>query len=96
MFPGLTKLTKFSNEDRIMSNKEIYDQVFVESFSVTPDVLNDKFVYQCVPAWDSVGHMGMIAALEEAFDIMMETEDIIDFGSYTIGIEKLKKYGVEI
>ena len=79
-----------------MSNKAKYDQVFIESFSVSADQLNDKFVYQCVPAWDSVGHMGMIAALEDAFGIMMETEDIIEFGSYTIGIEKLKKYGVEV
>jgi len=47
-------------------------------------------------AWDSVGHMGMIAALEDVFGIMMETEDIIEFASYTVGIEKLKKYGIEI
>lgn len=79
-----------------MSNKAKYDQVFVECFSVSPEVLNEHFTYQCVPAWDSVGHMGMIAALEDTFGIMMETEDIIEFGSYTIGIEKLKKYGVEI
>lgn len=79
-----------------MSNKEKYDKVFMDCFSVTQDVLNENFVYQCVPDWDSVGHMGMIAALEEVFNIMMDTEDIIEFGSYTIGIEKLKKYNVEI
>ena len=79
-----------------MSNKATYDQVFIDCFGVTQDRLNAEFVYQCVSAWDSVGHMGMIAALEEAFNIMMDTEDIIEFGSYTIGIEKLKKYGIEI
>jgi acyl carrier protein len=79
-----------------MGNKEKYDNVFTECFGVAPEVLNEKFVYQCVPTWDSVGHMGMIAALEDAFGIMMETDDIIDFGSYTIGIEKLRKYGVEV
>jgi acyl carrier protein len=79
-----------------MSNKDKYDSVFIESFSVSKDMLDDKFVYQCVSAWDSVGHMGMIAALEDAFGIMMETEDIVEFGSYTIGIEKLRKYGIEI
>ena len=79
-----------------MTNKEKYDKVFIDCFGVTPDVLNESFVYQCVPSWDSVGHMGMIAAIEEAFDIMMETEDIIEFGSYTIGIEKLGKYDVNI
>ena len=79
-----------------MSNKQKYNKVFIECFSVEENILNEEFTYQCVAAWDSVGHMGMIAALEDAFDIMMETEDIIEFGSYTIGIEKLKKYGIEI
>lgn len=79
-----------------MTNKEKYNKVFVECFSVAEDVLNENFTYQCVDAWDSVGHMGMIAALEDAFSIMMETEDIIEFASYTVGIEKLKKYGIEI
>ena len=59
-------------------------------------MLNEKFVYQCIPAWDSVGHMGMIAALEETLDIMMETDDIIDFSSYTKGKETLSKYNVII
>jgi len=79
-----------------MSNLEKYRDVFISCFGVTEDILNDKFVYQCVPAWDSVGHMGMVAALEDAFGIMMETEDIIEFSSYTVGIDKLRKYGIEI
>jgi acyl carrier protein len=79
-----------------VSNREKYNKVFVTSFSVDPSVLNEKFVYQSVPTWDSVGHMSMVAALEEAFGIMMEMDDIIDFSSYTKGIELLKKYKVEI
>jgi acyl carrier protein len=79
-----------------MTNKEKYDQVFIESFSVTAEQLNEGLVYQSVQQWDSIGHMGMVAALEEAFDIMLETDDIIDFGSYTKGIEILSKYEVVI
>ncbi|WP_395783138.1 hypothetical protein [Aquirufa sp.] len=79
-----------------MTNREKYVQVFVDSFSVNPDQLDENFVYQCVPEWDSIGHMGMIASLEETFDIMMETDDIIDFGSFTKGIELLAKYDVTI
>jgi acyl carrier protein len=90
-------IKKFLDERKFkMTNKEKYNKVFVECFSVTDDVLNENFTYQCVTAWDSVGHMGMIAALEDAFSIMMETEDIIEFASYTVGIEKLRKYGIEI
>ena len=79
-----------------MVNKEKYNKVFIDCFSVTEDMLNEDFVYQCIPAWDSVGHMGMIAALEETFDIMMDIDDIVDFASYTVGIEKLKNYDIEI
>ena len=61
-----------------MTNQEKYDQVFIECFSVSKDQLNEEFVYQCVPEWDSVGHMAMVAGIEEAFDIMMDMEDIIE------------------
>ena len=40
--------------------------------------------------------MGMIAALEDVFDIMMDMDDIVDFESYTVGIEKLKNYDIVI
>lgn len=78
-----------------MSNEDKYAQVFMDTFSVDRDQLNDKFVYQCVPAWDSVGHMGLIAALEDTFGIMLETDDIIDFSGYEKGKQTLAKYGVE-
>jgi acyl carrier protein len=77
-----------------MTNSEKYDQIFMDCFSVEKSKLNDKFVYQCVTEWDSIGHMGMIAAIEEKFGIMMETDDIIDFSSYTKGLEILAKYKV--
>ena len=79
-----------------MNNEEKYDEVFINSFSLKQSDLDDNLVYESVPEWDSVGHMGMIAELEETFDIMLETDDIIDFSSYKKGIEILAKYKVEI
>lgn len=78
-----------------MTNQEKYDQIFMKCFSVEKAVLNDKFVYNSIHEWDSIGHMEMMAVIEERFDIMMETDDIIDFSSYTIGMEILTKYGIE-
>jgi acyl carrier protein len=77
-----------------MSNKEIYDKVFMESLGVQQEQLNAELVYQSVPVWDSVGHMTMMAALETAFDIMLDPDDIIDFSSYQKGFEILAKYNV--
>ena len=79
-----------------MENKEKYQKVFMDSFSLKEDQLNEKLVYESVSDWDSVGHMGMIAELEEVFNIELETDDIIDFSSYEKGKEILNKYDVNI
>jgi len=80
-----------------MTNLEKYDNAFFETFGITKDRLKG-LKYQGIEAWDSVGHMNLVAALEEAFDIMMDTDDVIDFNSYEKGKEILTKddYGIEI
>ncbi len=79
-----------------MNNKQKYDQTFIESFSINESLLGDDLIYNSIPEWDSVGHMSLIAELEEVFDIMMEMDDIIDFSSYRKGFELIAKYGVEL
>lgn len=78
-----------------MDNLKKYNQVFMDTLEVTEDQLKN-LKYQDITAWDSVGHMSLIAELEDAFDIMMDTDDIIDFSSYEKGKEILAKeeYGV--
>ena len=79
-----------------MTNLEKYNNAFLETLEVTENQL-EGLKYQGIPAWDSVGHMGLVAALEDAFDIMFDTDDIIDFNSYEKGKEILAKeeYGVQ-
>ena len=79
-----------------MTNIEKYNNAFIETFGLTSIDLNSDLKYQSVTAWDSVGHMALSAMLEEAFDIMLDTDDIIDFASYDKGKEILAKYDVEI
>ena len=79
-----------------MSNLEKYRNAFVEGLDVEEDKITDSLEYEGIPEWDSVGHMSLVACIEEAFDIMMATEDILDFNSFQKGIELLKKYDVEI
>jgi len=73
-----------------MSNLDKYTEAFVSSFSVEAETA-PTLRYQAIAAWDSIGHMSLIAALEDAFDIMMETEDIIEFESFHKGLEILSK-----
>lgn len=78
-----------------MNNLERYNKAFIETFDVTEPELA-KLTYQSVALWDSIGHMALITELEEAFNIMIETDDIIDFNSYKKGFEILKKYGISL
>lgn len=78
-----------------MSNKEKYINCYVESLDIDASIA-ETLEYQGVESWDSVGHMSLVAAIEDAFDIMLDTDDIVDLSSFSKGIEILKKYGIEI
>ena len=78
-----------------MTNNEKYVDAFIKAFLVEEyELINLK--YQSITTWDSVGHMGLIAALEEAFDVELDIDDIIDFSSFETGKEILKKYNISI
>ena len=77
-----------------MTNLEKYNNAFVTALGVSEDSL-ETLNYQDVTEWDSVGHMKLVAEIEDAFDIMFETDEIIDFSSYVKGKEILAKYDVE-
>lgn len=79
-----------------MSEKfEKYKLAFIQSFTLEDGYELDKLEFNGVPEWDSIGHMTLIATLEDEFGISLETDDIVDFSSFTKGIELLKKYNVD-
>lgn len=78
-----------------MTNQEKYLNAFCQALEVTEEEA-PAMKYGESAAWDSVGHMTLIAALEDAFDIMVDMDDIIDLSSFDKGKEILRKYDVEI
>ncbi len=79
-----------------MNNKEKYVNTFVETFGVSAAEA-EKLEYSQIEEWDSVGHMSLVAALEDIFGIMMDADDIIDFSSFEKGQEILEeKYQIKM
>lgn len=76
--------------------KEKYNEAFKVAFELEDSELGSDLKYESIQEWDSIGHMSLIAELEDTFDISMEMDDIIDFSSYDKGIEILKKYSITI
>lgn len=77
-----------------MNNREKYQSIFKESFQYAGDV--ETLEYQAIAEWDSVGHMQLMAALEETFGIELDVDDITDFSSFKKGVTILAKYNVLI
>ncbi len=70
------------------------EDIFSETLGIDPRRVVDGLEYNSIKEWDSVAHMALIAALEEAYDIMLETEDVIDMSSVGRAREILAKYSV--
>ena len=74
-----------------MNNREKYKEIFIKSLAIDNTKFNENLKYNEIPEWDSIGHMTLMSGIEEGFNITMETDDIIDFSSYSKGIEILSK-----
>ena len=79
-----------------MSNIEKYKKVFIKSLEINNGSFHEELKYNDINEWDSIGHMTLIEGVEEAFNITMDTEDIIDFSDYKKGIIILKKYSINM
>lgn len=66
--------------------------VFAKALSISESEVCDELLYQSIPKWDSVGHMALVAAIEEEFNIMIDTEDVIDMSSFAAAKDIVRKY----
>lgn len=77
-----------------MDNSEKLYEVFARSLAIPRNAVTDQLAYNTIPEWDSVAHMALVAELENAFGVMLDTDDIVDMR--TVGIAKtlLAKYQI--
>ena len=78
-----------------MTNLEKYNSVFCDTLQISEEQLATAKL-KGIPSWDSVGHMTLLAAIEDAFDIFIEPEDMMSLSSYEEGKNIVRKYGVEL
>ena len=77
-----------------MTNLEKLAKVFADTFGIS-EAETKGLQYQGIEQWDSVGHMTLVAAIEDDFDIQLDTDDIIDMSSFEKAQEILAKYDVQ-
>lgn len=70
------------------------NQAFISALEIPANEINSELTYAQHPKWDSTGHMILIAEIESIFDIMLDTDDIIDMSSFAKAQEIIQKYGI--
>ena len=78
-----------------MSNETILRAIFSKSLAIATEEVIDSLEYNTIPQWDSLGHMTIVAKIQDTFDIMLDTDDIMDMKSFGKAKEILNKYDVE-
>jgi acyl carrier protein len=71
-------------------------QAFAEALDLPAEIDIEALELGQHPNWDSIGHMALVAELEDRFGIEIDTDDIIDMSSYAKTIEILQRYGVDV
>ena len=78
-----------------MDNQQKLVNCFVESLGIPTEQVTNELAYQSIVEWDSIGHMALVAELEDVFNVMLDTNDIIDMSNVSVAKKILGKHGVE-
>jgi len=76
-------------------NAKKLEQCFCAALGLTPEMVTDDLAYNSIKQWDSVGHMTLMSEIETVFDIMLDTDDIINLSTVAKARQTLIKYGVD-
>ena len=77
-----------------MTTKEKLIQAFATALGVPESPEIESFEYRKVAQWQSMAHMQLVAEIETAFDIMLDTDEVLGLSSFTKALEILSKHGV--
>lgn len=75
-------------------NTEKLRAIFAEALDIDASRITDELTYNSIPEWDSVAHMALVTEIDDQFDIMLDTDDVLDMSSFAKAKEILAKYDI--
>ena len=78
-----------------MNNEQKLREIFAEALGIDESLVTDELTYNTIPEWDSIAHMALISEIDDQFDTMLDTDDVLDMSTFAKAKEILAKYDVE-
>lgn len=69
-------------------------EVFRQALSLPESVDVSALAYGNHENWDSVGHMILVAEIEDAYGVLLDTDDVIGLSDYQAAVDLLGRLGV--
>ena len=79
-----------------MTNIDRLREAFRTALGLPDGYPVDGLEYRSIEQWDSLAHMALIATIEDAFDVMIDTDEVIDLSSFGKAAEILGKHDVDL
>ena len=75
-------------------NEQKLKSIFAEALEIDESQVTGELTYNSIAEWDSVAHMALVAEIDDQFDIMLDTDDVLDMSSFAKAKEILAKYDI--
>ncbi|MBW8683152.1 acyl carrier protein [Chitinophaga rhizophila] len=79
-----------------MNTTQTLQDIIAAALSIPAAQVTDDLSYQSIPEWDSVSHIYLITELEAAFNITIDTDEVLEMSSVEKVRETLRKHNVNI
>lgn len=67
-------------------------EVMASLFGLSPEEIGSETALDSVESWDSLNHVNLMMALEQAFGIRIDTDDALEMLSYDEVCARLERY----
>ncbi len=70
-------------------------EILSEKLSIPKEEINDETAYNVAKNWDSINHLAIVSALEEAYGIELDVDEITAMENVKIIKDILAKHGIK-
>lgn len=67
--------------------------IVAKTFEIPVEQVSEQMTVGSIPQWDSLGHLGLISAIEEGFCLSFDVDELFEVESVADFMELLDKEG---